>query len=185
MRQSCNVVDADAHLSTPPSIWADYLPAELRDRARLRIVGDILLPEHAAYEAGLRRRIADLGLGDRVTLEPSVPFRELPALYASAHAFLNCTPRHSIDKTTLEALAAGLPAVVTNPAYIEALGEGFAPWCAEGGEPTAIAAAMARLIRVTPGERQALADQFAAVVEARHSLDALVDRLFEIGRAHV
>lgn len=156
------------------------LPAEARERARLRIVGDILLPEHAPYEASLKARVAELGLGDRVTVEPSVPFRDLPALYASAHAFVSASPFHSIDKASLEALAAGLPAVVTNPAYVAALGDDFAPWCVESGEPAEIAAAMARLIAMSPGERHATALRFAEAVEARHSLTALADKLFEV-----
>jgi glycosyltransferase involved in cell wall biosynthesis len=156
------------------------LPPEDRTRARLRIIGDPLREKDRPYHQWLKRRVGELGLDGQVTVEPSAPFAALPALYGASHAFVNCAPLHSIDKASLEAMAAGLPALVTNPAYVPAMGEAMAPLCVESGDPRDLAAAMSRLIRMAPADRRALGRSLAAEVEARHSLTALVDRLFGV-----
>ena len=76
--------------------------------AHLYVAGDGPLRDR------LERRATDLGLDDHVTFLGYVPDRTLPALYADADVFvLPTTELEGFGLATLEALAAGTPAVGT------------------------------------------------------------------------
>jgi len=65
-------------------------------------------------EESLRRTVRALGLDDSVDLLGYVPRERLPALYRSADLFALNSYNESMSIATLEALASGLPAVVTD-----------------------------------------------------------------------
>lgn len=63
----------------------------------------------AAYEAQVR----ELELGERVRFLGYAPREEIPAHYAAAHVFVLPSYNEGMSVATLEAMAAGLPVVVT------------------------------------------------------------------------
>nr|HID13062.1 glycosyltransferase family 4 protein [Anaerolineae bacterium] len=63
----------------------------------------------AAYEA----RVRELGLGERVRFAGYVPREEIAAYYMAAHVFVLPSYNEGMSVATLEAMAAGLPIVVT------------------------------------------------------------------------
>lgn len=75
--------------------------------ARLRIAGDG--PERSRIES----RARSLGVEDHVELLGYVPHADLPALYASASVFVSTSVYEPFGLTTLEAMAAGTPVVVS------------------------------------------------------------------------
>jgi glycosyltransferase involved in cell wall biosynthesis len=76
-----------------------------RPPLRLVIAGDG--PDRGA----LLRRVAERGLGDRVTLAGQLSREELRDLYARVHLFVLPSERESFGIAALEARAAGLPVV--------------------------------------------------------------------------
>jgi glycosyltransferase involved in cell wall biosynthesis len=82
----------------------------LRDRgidARLELVGTG--DARAAYQAEVDR----LGLGDRVRFAGYVPREAIARVYRAAHVFALPSANEGMSVATLEAMAAGLPVVVT------------------------------------------------------------------------
>ena len=78
------------------------------------------LPEYTLMIAGegpekakLERRIAELGLGDRVRMVGSRPHAELPELYGAADALILASSREGWANVLLEAMACGTPAIAT------------------------------------------------------------------------
>lgn len=81
---------------------------ELRDwDIRLTIVGEG--PERSRLQ-GL---IHDMNLGDRVHLKGYVPHEQLPQIYRSHDVFVLPSDNEGMSNTALEALASGLPLVMT------------------------------------------------------------------------
>ncbi len=64
-------------------------------------------------EDGLRARAAQLGLTDRVRIVPSVPHDEVPALLHAHDLLVHPSTVETFGMTTVEAVASGLPVLVT------------------------------------------------------------------------
>ncbi len=119
----------------------------------------------AGYAEELRALVKGLGLQNRVRFMGAIPMPDLRAIYPRYQRIINMAPR-TIDKTVLEAMYAGLTPIVTRT-QAEAIGE---IQCPATDDPRDIAA----YIRSSPiVPRQVLQE----VVEARHSLRALIEKI--------
>lgn len=101
------------------------------------------------------QRLADPALG--ITVTGAVPDVR-PFLWAAALAAAPIRTARGIQNKVLEAVASGLPAVVT-PNIMASLPETIARACVSADSPHAIADAIVDLLRRTPGERRALAER--------------------------
>lgn len=125
----------------------------------LTIVGE------GAERARLQQRIMSLGLGDHVHLKGMVPRGQIPALLRAHDAFVLSSDYETFGVVAAEALALGVPCVVTNcggPAEIVASPEdGYA---VRTGDAQAFAEAMIKLADrpFDAGERHARRDRCAA-----------------------
>lgn len=123
---------------------------QLEERVHLRIVGA------RADETPIRRRIAELGLTDRVVLEGEVPHSDLPGYYAAADVF--CLPTHvdSFATVNLEAMACGTPVVTTDlegiKTYLRPETDGLT---VSPGDRNGLATALTELV-VDPNRREAM-----------------------------
>lgn len=121
-----------------------------------------------AYVQELRSLVEQRGLHARVTFHGTVPMKDLPSLYARHRLIVNMATE-TIDKTMLEAMTCGcLPVVTARNA--QAIGLPAAP-----REDTAesLAAFIAQSINAAPVS----ADDLYRIVEERHSLRSLVERM--------
>jgi len=62
----------------------------------------------------IQQRIVELDLAERVTVAGHVPYSELPALYASAHVYIQPSIVEQWGLAVNEAMASGLPVLVSN-----------------------------------------------------------------------
>ena len=85
---------------------------ELPD-TRLTIVGDG--PLRGEYQAA----IAKARLQDRITLQPSIPQRELARLLASQDVYVHYSRSEALSRAILEAMAIGLPVIATDVGFIK------------------------------------------------------------------
>ena len=89
---------------------------------KLAIVGGHSFQDHAAYRDRCLRRAEELGLGDDLVLVGTVSDEELPAWYHAADAFVLPSVNEGWGLVVLEAMAAGLPVIVTElPVFREYL----------------------------------------------------------------
>jgi len=120
------------------------------------------------YADELETLIKELHLEDRVKIHPSVPAKDLPALYVQHRLILNMASE-TIDKTMLEAMTCGCYPVTT-AANAAAIGIPSAP-----SEDTPEAVAM--FIKAHAHKAPIDADEMYRVVEEGHSLDALIEKM--------
>ena len=91
--------------------------ALLRDRdvdCEVRIIGRTIMPKDRRYGRELHALVTRLGVGDIVHFYGFVPYRDTPAHYRWADVVVGCTPPGGIDKTLLEAMAAGCIPLTSN-----------------------------------------------------------------------
>ena len=117
------------------------------------------------YVAGLRILTKELGLESRVTFKGTIPMKELPSIYASHRLIVNMASE-TIDKTMLEAMTCGCYPVTTHR-NAEAIGLQDAP---KEDTPEAVAAFI-QAFKTADG------DSLYRIVEGRHSLEGLIEKM--------
>jgi glycosyltransferase involved in cell wall biosynthesis len=123
-----------------------------RPLLRLRLIGS---SSDDAEEQGWRNRIAALGLGDVVRLEPPTDRQGVATAMASATVLVQPSPRETFGMVVTEALACGLPVVAVD----------------SGGVTEIMGPDPARLGALVPNDATALAEAIVATVDRRAELD--------------
>lgn len=128
-------------------------------------------------EPTIRHRIAQLPEAQRVRL---LPFQQLPALassYAQASAFVLASTSDQWGLVVNEAMAAGLPCLVSSACGCAAdlIEHGTSGWCFDPSNPAALSALMHTAERQQPGARAAM------VAAARRRLQTFSNEAFAGG----
>lgn len=143
--------------------------------ARLVIVGD------GELRSLVERRIAELGIGDRVELTGSVSEAEVRRRLRAAHALVLPSSAEGLPMVIMEAFAMGTPVISTYIAGIpELIEDGRSGVLVPAGRADLLAAAMTRIARTPADERGAMAAAGRAAVVERHSTEregAVLERL--------
>ncbi len=127
---------------------------EAFSRVRGRVEHDLVVTGGMAWSEDWDRRVAALGLTDRVRRLGHVEEDDMPALYAGALAFVFPSRFEGFGLPVLEAMSLGAPVITSNVSSLpEVAGE--AALLVDPMDPAAIAAAMERLER-DHGLREAL-----------------------------
>ena len=120
--------------------------------------------QHLTYERGLKTRIAEAGLSDRIRFLPEVPVSDIAAYYAALDLFVAPQRWEGFGLTPLEAMACGVPVIATT---VGAFPELIVP-----GETVAL---------ITPEDVTAMADAIETALAAPDQLS----RQGQAARAHV
>ena len=141
--------------------------------ARLVLVGR---DDPGSYGAGLRDRIAALGLGDRVIFTGLISDRELDGWYGAADLYVSLSLHEGFGVPLVEAMAHGVP-VLAWPSGAVGYTLPDPPLLLPSREPEAVADAMLALAR-DPARRQATAVRQRGLLD-RFALDRQLPRLTE------
>jgi glycosyltransferase involved in cell wall biosynthesis len=110
-------------------------------------------PDENGTAETLRRQSAALGLETRVRIVGALPLDELAMVVASARLFISAAPHEGFGITTVEALSAGVPVLVTRTGvHEEILQQDNNGWF-WSGLPDAEAAASLRKALLLPDAR--------------------------------
>ncbi len=150
------------------------------------VIGDTL-PQHQAFEKGLRDKVREAGLTDRIHFIGKVEdFAEIPRWYRSLSLVVCPSREEGFGLTSLEAMASGCPVVVSEAgAYPEIVTPGRDGWvvpCGETGPMTeAIAAATADVdeLRARGREAQATVSRDFTIAREADGIEAVYRELFE------
>ncbi len=180
---------SDESLDEPPAIVhvarlmpiknQDYLLRALHNvpEARAVLVGSQPIGYDVDYVKGLRG-IAPEG---RAVFTGGLPANEVCTWYHRATIAVNLSPPGLFDKAALESMAAGVPTLVSNPAFD--LGPHrdllLADWPLH---PDGIAAQLRAIISLSAEQRVAIGADLRARVVAQHSLRRLMPRLANVLR---
>lgn len=142
---------------------------------RLRLIGPELTRDDVVYGDEMRRLSAALGLQEVVDFVGPVRPQELPSYHASAFLHLNVSRTGSMDKTVLEALSCGCPALTSNEAFFAML-EDRPEFIVRDERPEAIAAQALQLY----AQRNAVDRQtLRKLVVGRHDLNHYAEQILE------
>jgi glycosyltransferase involved in cell wall biosynthesis len=130
----------------------------------------------------LRRQRHDLGLDDRVELQPLPWERRASELMWAYDALVLPSRLEGFPVTIVEAMLAGLPVVATDVGSVrEAVTDGRTGWVVPPEDPAALAAAIRRVVDDLPGARKMGAEARRIAIERFH-IDATVDAYLQMYR---
>ena len=156
--------------------------AQLRDDGvpvELRVAGEPFYPSDHAYLADIKERVDRAGLTEHVTFLGGLPSTDMPEFYAGLDAFVAWRSGTSLDKTGLEALAAGTLLVTNNVVYRAALGAFAGDFLLESS-PEALAHGLRRALALRPNLRTATIEQLRQAVIENHAASGLAGRLVQV-----
>jgi glycosyltransferase involved in cell wall biosynthesis len=120
-------------------------------------------------------------LARRPSLRPIAPRADVNELYAAADAFLNCSQAEGgLPYAVIEALARGLPAVVTSPPVRPEVVDGLPGGRAVPRQAGAIAAALNEVLAFPAADRAAHATDARTRVQTSYALEPWAERLVDL-----
>jgi glycosyltransferase involved in cell wall biosynthesis len=129
---------------------------------------------------GEDRSAAEAALEGARAVRALPPTNDVRGLYAAADVFLNCSRAEGMPFAVLEALACGLPVVVSDlPAQRELLAS-LPGAVTVPPEPAAIARAIRQTLRLSAAQRAEHAQSAAARIRASFALEAWAHRLVDL-----
>jgi len=164
------------HLYGITTLMMAFQIAYSRD-PRLRL----FLLNHGPEAGYVKNFIADHQLGNAVFTPGTIASEELPAWYRAAKGYVSCTESDGTSVSLLEAMATGLPVVVSNlPANREWVKEGENGWLARAGSPEEFASKFLCLAGLEENERKAIAARNQKIVAERADWDKNFPRLLTL-----
>ena len=145
----------------------------------LEVAGKPFREGDQKYMNYLHRRVAELGLVERVRFLGAIPGGAMPQTLARTHLAISLRETPSLDKNGLEALLAGVPVISNNPSYKSVLGQFSDDLYLEEDEPGLLATKLAHLLD-HPERRMQIATSLRESVEAEHGLQNFADRLVSL-----
>lgn len=144
-------------------------------RLRLILLGD------GSEAARVKDFIRERGLREVVLTPGVVQGSELPGWFRSANGYVSCVGSDGTSISLLEAMATGLPVVVTdNPSNREWVTPDESGWLAQRDSATDFAEKFLRLANLTDEERSAIATRNQEIVAMRADWDANFPRLLQL-----
>lgn len=143
---------------------------------QVHIYGDAP-PEYATYKLALAQQITSLGLDAQVKLCGPMAYDAIVPIYQNANMLVNTSATGSLDKAVLEAMACGLPVITANPAFSNVLNDDL---LIPLESPQQLAHQLQQFQAMSPQQRASLGMALREIVVRDHSLERLVNRLFEI-----
>ncbi len=141
---------------------------------RLLLLGD------GSLRSMVGRSIAEGGLDQVVHRPGRVPPGELPHYFRAADVYMSCTQSDGTSVSLLEALATGLPAIVTDRfGNREWVAPGENGWLVPPDDPEAFAQALSAAAGLTAEEREQITRRNRRVAVERADWDANFPRLLE------
>lgn len=125
----------------------------------------------------VEKRVSELGLAEHVTyLGPS---KEVPQLLAACDAFVLTSDNEGCPNAMLEAMATGLPVVVTRSGAEEFVEDGITGYVVPLGSAQAVAERLEHL-SVSPELRSDMGRKARDWIKQNASLDIMLDRYFQL-----
>jgi glycosyltransferase involved in cell wall biosynthesis len=149
------------------------LPAQVRAGCRLRLVGT------GDSEEDLRVLASRLGISDRVEFAGYVPRERMPEEYRRAHLFVLPSQTEGMSMALLEAMATGLPVVVTDTGgSAELVRDGVTGYIVRWGDVAGLTRRLTSLLE-NPSLRVAFGEAARAIAQ-KFGWKAIVARYVEL-----
>ncbi len=137
------------------------------------------------YLISVKKMVADFGLSGSASFLSPVPNKNTPPIYRRHDLFINLTVTGSFDKSTLEAMACGVPILVSNLAFADILPSDLqAKLMFKEGDYRDLADKIVGFSRISKEERKEIGSRLRDIIVKHHDLSGLLNKLVKVFRAY-
>ena len=129
-------------------------------------------PDELGHSAELQKKVAAMGLQASVRIAGAIPDAAKDAAFAAADVFILPTLSENFGIVVAEALAQGVPAIVSNGAPWESLATEHCGWFT-GTDAASLGAAMAEAMAMSPADRCRMGVRGHALVQRDFGWDGI------------
>ena len=138
-------------------------------------------PDEDGYLAAIESQVETADLADRVSFPGGLYGPDKDSLLTAADLFVLPSRSEGMSVALLEAMAAGLPVVITKSCNFHAaedLGAGFVV----GGDVESLAAGLAKMLKTPDDRRSEMAARGASLVRGNYCWDSVAREMLEVYR---
>jgi glycosyltransferase involved in cell wall biosynthesis len=141
----------------------------------------LVLLGSGSQEPWVREFVRTQGLGKVVRTPGRIGADEIPKWFRAVDAYISCAKTDGTSVSLLEAMATGLPVVVTDiPSNREWVTEGQNGWLAASGSPQEFADRILRAAQLTTKRREKISEQNQTLVTERADWDRNFPKLLQM-----
>jgi len=167
--------------SWEPLYKIDVLLAAFRRAYTVNPSLRLLLLGNGSEAPRIRKFIGDHKLTGAIQLPGNVNSAEMPKWFRAADVYVSCAPSDGTSVSLLEAMASGLPVVVTDiPSNREWVVEGQNGWLAQDGSAEEFADPFLRAAKLSVEERMLFSRRNRSIVEERADWDRNFPKLLQM-----
>ena len=141
---------------------------------KLRLIGAPARQEDTEYLEELKKKVGNFDLASKIEFVGSIPNNSIASEYHKATVSINNSPTGGIDKSVLESIAAGTPAISTNQGFKEYFGK-YSSELIATADPAALADKLEQFLSRPQDKEMTLYLQ--AQVREKASLEKLVTKI--------
>lgn len=147
---------------------------------KVDIIGGAGTPEQEGYFNELKKMASEKGLDGIINFLGPVPNKDIAVCLRDADLFVNMSHTGSLDKAILEAMAAGLPVLTCNEAFINVLGDYRDMLIYPKGDYNKLAERIKFIFSLSDKRRDKMGDYLRNVVVRNHSLNNFIDKIVNV-----
>lgn len=140
----------------------------------IKIIGRPVMPGDSEYMKQLKLRVKDAGLEKLVNFSGFVPYSEIQNYYFESDIVVNLTPTGGIDKTILEAMAAGSITLASNAVFNADFGTYAQSLLFYYGNPKDLADKIEKIISLPSQEKEKISLFLRENVSRQHKLSKAI-----------
>jgi len=144
---------------------------------KVRIVGGPVDDSEKRYAAELKDFVKEKNLENCIEFVGGVPHQELVKFYRESDVFVNMIAKGGAGKTSLEAMACGVPVVLCTPTFNELLGEYKNEIIFEEKNPHDFAEKLLNCLNFSEKKKKDFGRLLRSIVVNHHNLDNLIDKI--------
>lgn len=107
------IKNIDMLIKTVPLLQNKIAPKKIR----VMLVGEPVTEQDKEYILKIKNLVSELNIKDNVSFLGSISQGKMPQIYTSANLSVNLAPKGGFDKSVIESISVGTPAIVCNTTF--------------------------------------------------------------------
>lgn len=144
------------------------------DRLKVKLIGGPISDVDKKFEQEIKNFIEQNGLDKNVDFIGFVPNNKIIDYYHNADLSINLCPTGGLDKTVLESILCGVPAIVLNKTFVKEFGEYSDDLILDSDDSKELAERIFKMMEINREKKEKMIKDLVCAVKEKHNLEKLI-----------